>query len=63
VLPQWRERGVGSALTRSQIAATKRAGYERLEAWVWTDLQKRLYGALGYERRGAAIDFFGPLLS
>jgi GNAT superfamily N-acetyltransferase len=61
VLPQWRERGVGSALTRSQIAAAKRAGYERLEAWVWTDLQKRLYQSLDYERRGAAIDFFGPL--
>lgn len=62
VLPQWRARGVGASLTRRQIAAAKRVGYERLEAWVWTDLQKRLYHAVGYERRGAAIDFFGPLL-
>jgi GNAT superfamily N-acetyltransferase len=62
VLPAWRGRGVGSALTESQIAAAKRASYERLEAWVWTDLQKRLYRSLGYERRGASIDFFGPLL-
>jgi GNAT superfamily N-acetyltransferase len=61
VLPHWRGRGVGSALTGSQIAAARRASYERLEAWVWTDLQKRLYQSLGYERRGAAIDFFGPL--
>ena len=61
VLPQWRGRGVGSALTRSQIAAAKRAGYERLETWVWTELQKRLYYSLGYERRGASIDFLGPL--
>jgi GNAT superfamily N-acetyltransferase len=62
VLPKWRGRGIGSALTRNQIAKAKRAGYERLEAWVWTDLQKRLYRSLGYERRGASIDFFGPLL-
>lgn len=62
VLPAWRGRGVGSALTQSQIAAARRASYERLEAWVWTDLQKRLYRSLGYERRGASIDFFGPLL-
>jgi hypothetical protein len=31
------------------------------EAWPWTDLQKRLYASLGYERIGASVDFFGPL--
>jgi ribosomal protein S18 acetylase RimI-like enzyme len=62
VRPAWRRRGVGSALTRMQIAAAKEASFERLEAWPWTDLQKRLYASLGYERVGASIDFFGPLL-
>lgn len=61
VRPAWRGRGVGSALTRMQIAAAKQASFERLEAWPWTDLQKRLYASLGYERVGASIDFFGPL--
>ena len=61
VRPAWRRRGVGSALTRMQIAAAKEASFERLEAWPWTDLQKRLYASLGYERVGASIDFFGPL--
>jgi ribosomal protein S18 acetylase RimI-like enzyme len=61
VQPAWRRRGVGSAMTRMQIAAAKQASFERLEAWPWTDLQKRLYASLGYERVGAAIDFFGPL--
>ena len=61
VEPGWRRRGVGSAMTRMQIAAAKRASFERLEAWPWTDLQKRLYSSLGYERVGASIDFFGPL--
>ena len=61
VRPTWRGRGVGSALTRMQVAAAKQASFERLEAWPWTDLQKRLYASLGYERVGASIDFFGPL--
>jgi ribosomal protein S18 acetylase RimI-like enzyme len=61
VQPAWRRRGVGSAMTRMQITAAKQASFERLEAWPWTDLQKRLYSSLGYERVGAAIDFFGPL--
>ena len=61
VRPPWRGRGVGSALTRMQIAAAREASLERLEAWPWTDLQKRLYASLGYERVGASIDFFGPL--
>jgi ribosomal protein S18 acetylase RimI-like enzyme len=61
VHPAWRRRGVGSAMTRMQIAAAKEASYERLEAWVWTDLQQRLYASLGYQRVGASIDFLGPL--
>jgi ribosomal protein S18 acetylase RimI-like enzyme len=61
VQPAWRRRGVGSAMTRMQSTAAKQASFERLEAWPWTDLQKRLYSSLGYERVGAAIDFFGPL--
>ncbi len=61
VRPAWRQRGVGSAMTRMQIAAAKAASFERLEAWPWTDLQKRLYASLGYRRVGASIDFFGPL--
>jgi GNAT superfamily N-acetyltransferase len=61
VRPAWRRRGVGSAMTRMQIAAAKQASFERLEAWPWTDLQKRLYASLDYVRVGASIDFFGPL--
>ena len=61
VSPAWRRRGVASAMTRMQIAAAKQASFERLDAWPWTDLQKRLYASLGYERVGASIDFFGPL--
>jgi ribosomal protein S18 acetylase RimI-like enzyme len=61
VRPAWRGRGVASAMTRMQIAAAKEASFERLEAWPWTDLQKRLYASLGYERIGASVDFFGPL--
>jgi ribosomal protein S18 acetylase RimI-like enzyme len=61
VRPAWRGRGIGSAMTRMQIAAAMQASFERLEAWPWTDLQKRLYASLGYERVGASIDFFGPL--
>jgi GNAT superfamily N-acetyltransferase len=61
VRPAWRRRGVGSAMTRMQIAAANVASFERLEAWPWTDLQKRLYASLGYQRVGASIDFFGPL--
>jgi hypothetical protein len=48
-------------MTKMQIIAAKQASFKRLEAWPWTDLQKRLYSSLGYERVGAAIDFFGPL--
>jgi GNAT superfamily N-acetyltransferase len=61
VQPTWRRRGVGSAMTRRQIAAAKQASFQRLEAWPWTDLQKRLYSSLGYERVGGMVDFFGPL--
>jgi GNAT superfamily N-acetyltransferase len=61
VSPAWRRRGVASAMTRMQIAAAKRTSLDRLDAWPWTDLQKRLYASLGYERVGGAIDFFGPL--
>ena len=61
VLPDWRRRGVGSALTRAQIAAAKRASLERLEARAWTDLQRSFYASLGYTARAASIDFFGPL--
>jgi GNAT superfamily N-acetyltransferase len=61
VTPDWRRRGVGSALTRAQIAAAKRASLERLEAWTWTDVQRSLYASLGYTARAASIDFVGPL--
>lgn len=61
VLPDWRRRGVGAALTRAQIAGAKRTSLERLAAWAWTDPQRRLYASLGYEPRAASIGFFGPL--
>jgi GNAT superfamily N-acetyltransferase len=61
VAPAWRRRGVGAALTLSQIAAARQASFARLDAWVWTEPQRRLFESLGYERRGASIDFFGPL--
>ena len=61
-LPAWQERGLGAALTRAQIAAAKREGFERLFAWARPWQHRALYESLGYEERGASIDFQGPLL-
>jgi len=61
VSPARRRQGVGAALTRTQIVAAKEAGFVRLEAWPWTELQKRLFASLGYRKIGGSIDFFGPL--
>jgi GNAT superfamily N-acetyltransferase len=53
---------VGTALTKAQIAAAKRAGVERLFAWARPWQYQALYESLGYEAQTASIDFQGPLL-
>jgi ribosomal protein S18 acetylase RimI-like enzyme len=62
VLPEWRRRGVGTALTRAQIAAAKRASFEELLVWARSDAHRRLFEQLGFRAQTASIDFRGPLL-
>ena len=61
VLPAWKEQEIGAALTRAQIVAAKRAGLGTLFAWARPWQHHELYESLGYEARGASIDFQGPL--
>ncbi len=62
VLPQWRRRGVASALLRAQLAAVHRAGLKRLIAWVQDGGPAGLYGKLGFQPTAGAIELRGPLL-
>ena len=62
VLPDWRRRRIGTALTRAQVAAAKRAGLSMLTVWQRTDLIRRLHVGRGYRPRAVSIDFHGPLL-
>jgi predicted N-acetyltransferase YhbS len=57
-----REPALGAALTRAQSAAAREAGFEAMFAWARPWQHQPLYESLGYERRGASIDFHGPLL-
>jgi ribosomal protein S18 acetylase RimI-like enzyme len=62
VLPEWRRRRIGTALTCAQVAAAKRAGLGTLIVWQRTELTRRLHESLGYRPRAVSIDFHGPLL-
>jgi ribosomal protein S18 acetylase RimI-like enzyme len=62
VLPEWRRRGVGMALTRAQIAGAKAASFDELIVWARSDAHRELFEKLGFEEQTASIDFRGPLL-
>jgi N-acetylglutamate synthase-like GNAT family acetyltransferase len=62
VLPEWRRRGVGTALTQAQIAGAKAASFQELLVWARSDAHRRLFEKLGFEERSASVDLHGPLL-
>ena len=61
VLPEWRRRGIASALLALQVTGAKRAGIRRLTAWVPDDEPAALYRKLGFEAGSSYIVFQGPL--
>jgi GNAT superfamily N-acetyltransferase len=62
VLPQWRRRGVATALLRAQVTAAKREGFETVIAWERGDHVGSVYGTrIGFEPRAETIGFRGPL--
>jgi len=61
VLPAWRRRGVGTALTQAQVAAAKQASVETLQVWARSDAHQLLFEKLGFRAKTASIDFRGPL--
>jgi GNAT superfamily N-acetyltransferase len=63
VLPEWRCRGIASALLATQAAGARRTGIRRLTAWVPDDGPAALYRKLGFEQAASYIVFEGPLHS
>jgi len=61
VLPAWRRRGVGRALTQAQVAAAKQASVGTLQVWARSDAHQLLFEKLGFRAKTASIDFRGPL--
>jgi GNAT superfamily N-acetyltransferase len=62
VLPQWRRRGIATALLRAQVAAAKREGFETVIAWERSEHRGSVYGTrIGFAPRGETIAFRGPL--
>ena len=62
VLPDWRPRGIETALLRAQLAAAKRASLETVIAWVYSTHFIAVDGpSLGFEPRSETISFRGPL--
>jgi GNAT superfamily N-acetyltransferase len=61
VLPEWRGRGIASALLAAQAAGARRAGIRRLTAWVPDDGPAALYRKLGFEQAASFIVLQGPL--
>jgi mycothiol synthase len=62
VLPQWRRRGIATALLRAQVAAAKREGFETVIAWGRGEHRGSVYGTrIGFAARGETIAFRGPL--
>jgi mycothiol synthase len=62
VLPEWRRRGIATALLRAQVAAAKREGFETVIAWERSEHLGSVYGTrIGFEQRGETIAFRGPL--
>jgi GNAT superfamily N-acetyltransferase len=62
VLPEWRGRGVASALLAAQIAGARSAGMRRLTTWVPTDGPVHLYRKVGFRDAGEFVVLQGPLV-
>lgn len=59
VLPEWRRRGVGTALIATQVV---RATHPRLVAWLPAGTEPgRVFRGLGFRDAGGAVELHGPL--
>jgi N-acetylglutamate synthase-like GNAT family acetyltransferase len=63
VLPDWRGRGIASALLAAQAAGARRAGVQRLSAWVPDDGPAALYRKPGFDEAATFVALEGPLPS
>jgi GNAT superfamily N-acetyltransferase len=61
VLPEWRRRGIASALLAAQAAGARRAGMRRLSTWVPDAGPDALYRKLGFEQAARFVVLQGPL--
>jgi GNAT superfamily N-acetyltransferase len=61
VLPEWRGRGIASALLAAQAAGARRAGMRRLSAWVPDDGPAALYRRLAFDQAATFIVLQGPI--
>jgi GNAT superfamily N-acetyltransferase len=61
VNPEWRRRGVASALLAAQIEGARTAGLEHLCVWIPAEDPADLYTKLGFERRARFVILDGPL--
>jgi GNAT superfamily N-acetyltransferase len=62
VSPEWRRRGVASALLAAQIEGARAQGLRRLCVWINERDPAELYTKLGFERRLRFVILDGPLL-
>jgi GNAT superfamily N-acetyltransferase len=64
VLPDWRGRGIGTALIGAQVATAQRTRKGRVIAWVPADTRPgEVYRRLGFAQTGGSIELHGPLLT
>jgi N-acetylglutamate synthase-like GNAT family acetyltransferase len=61
VSPDWRRRGVASALLAAQIGGAGAEGLQRLCVWIPEADPADLYTTLGFERRLRFVILDGPL--
>jgi N-acetylglutamate synthase-like GNAT family acetyltransferase len=59
--PEWRGRGVASALLAAQIEAARAQGLQQLCVWIPEADPADLYTRLGFERRLRFVILDGPL--
>jgi N-acetylglutamate synthase-like GNAT family acetyltransferase len=62
VSPEWRRRGVASALLAGQFEGSRVQGLRRLCVWITEHDPAELYTRLGFERRLRFVILDGPLL-
>jgi GNAT superfamily N-acetyltransferase len=64
VLPDWRGRGIETALIGAQVASAQRTRRGRVIAWVPADTPPgEVYRRLGFAQAGGSIELHGPLLT